>query len=152
KPLKEEVKKLPLRKVWEEWYDNRPKKTRDTDGLELLRASILLEAGDYEWDEWKAMLKKPAFKPALKAMLGGIDRPPKMKYEHAVSELLDWLLRLHPVGTEGVDWLLDATETAYAMVPEQERARVPKKDSHRADWRNQDPFVRWLSAANDLRV
>src|SRR5947209_13749507 len=33
-------KRLPLYEVWKEWYENRPKKLQDRDGLELLRASV----------------------------------------------------------------------------------------------------------------
>ncbi len=150
KPIADEVKKLPLREVWEEWYANRPKKQRDADGLELLRASILVEAADYDWDEWQAMSKRSAFKPLMAAVLGTL-KPPKLRYENPVKELIEWLLRLHPAPAS-LDWLLDATESIYAMVPEKERKRIPKRNDSRADWRDFDPFKCWLEKADELRI
>jgi hypothetical protein len=149
KKIDEDARRLPLLSVWEEWYGNRPKKLRDPDGLELLRAQILIES-EFQWDEWKGLAKRPAFK-AVMASLAGTIKPPKLRYENPVSELVNWLLRLHPP-QGGLDWLLDAGETAFAMIPEKEIKRIPKKNNWRDDWRTHDPFQRWLATANELHV
>src|SRR5262245_51448658 len=46
KPAKQDAKKrLPLYEVWKEWYESRPKKLRDADGLEMVRASVWCSLG-----------------------------------------------------------------------------------------------------------
>ena len=43
--VRQDIERLPLREVWEQWLDDRPDACRDEDGLELLRAiGILAEA------------------------------------------------------------------------------------------------------------
>ena len=68
-----EAKRLPLREVWEEWFEKRPPKPRDADGMELLRADCWREYA-LEWDHenWQKWAKR---KPYRKAMLAPLDLP-----------------------------------------------------------------------------
>ena len=116
-----EAKRLPLREVWETWFQNRPKQTRDTDGLELLRAEQWFDyALEYEWnyEDWQKWAKR---KPHRKAMLAPLhaEKPIKLRYSKTVEMLLKWLLLLHRPSTFN-DFLLDAEETLAAAVPKEE--------------------------------
>src|SRR5690606_2076214 len=47
KPIEEDVQNLPLRDLWQGWYEARSNTLRDKDGLELLRVWIgLTPQGD----------------------------------------------------------------------------------------------------------
>ena len=121
KPIKEDVARFPLRKVWEKWLANRPKTMRDKDGLELVRA--------YLWchlDETfgKSQIKQygKEWSNYLKIVSGDL-APPKRKHASIAYKVLEWLLRLHPP-TGAMDFLLDTLETAFASVPKKTLARV----------------------------
>ncbi len=67
-PLEEDIARLPLREVWETWWNERPPALRDADGFELLRASV------------------------NHASVHGKD----MRYKDILERIFPWLLRLHP--------------------------------------------------------
>jgi Trp operon repressor len=118
----EDAPRLPLREVWEAWYQERPAELRDPDGFELLRAAKRLDA------------RESASERAFIA-----------------AGVIDWLLRLHPpVGA--VDFLLDAVETSFARIPPQVVAKRPKKDEPwDQGWRGDDARMAWLTIAREYR-
>ena len=50
-PLDKQLHRLPLRELWEKWWQGRPRSLRDRDGLELVRAALWQVREDD--DEWK---------------------------------------------------------------------------------------------------
>src|SRR5690606_19297616 len=61
-----DAESLPLRELWEQWWAERPAAQRDKDGLEILRAYILIEECLGELENWQASAK--ALPEAKKAM------------------------------------------------------------------------------------
>ena len=143
-PLEEDVKRLPLREVWEQWWQDRPQKLRDDDGMELLRAAVWSEMSDYEWDSWQEQAKRSAAVKALLKALSGGHKPLELQYADVVDEVLGWLLRLHPP-QGAVDWLLDVLEAAYALVPAETLMHAPKTWDDAEPWHELQPFTTWQS-------
>jgi hypothetical protein len=151
-----QAKLLPLREVWEEWFEKRSKQTRDADGLELLRANRWCEyALDWQYARWQNWVRR---KPHRKAMLAPLDtqKPIELRYPKIVTDLTQWLLFLHRPRTQN-SFLLDAVETLAAAVPSQELKallRTPKSDGESSneedcpwygtDWRDSGYFRDWL--------
>jgi Family of unknown function (DUF5724)/Domain of unknown function (DUF4132) len=103
---------LPLREVWEQWLSSRADTTRDPDGGELLRASVVpLEDGAYHG----VPLPKGA-----KALLDGFGRP-KLRYGAVVQAIVEWLTYLHPI-ENSASFLLDASETLLAGMSDRDFA------------------------------
>ncbi|HXG11993.1 MAG TPA: DUF5724 domain-containing protein [Gemmataceae bacterium] len=148
-PVEKDIVRLPLRELWERWWAERPRELRDPDGFELLRALACFE---WEADDWREPRKRsPQLKQALEVLTGGL-KPKELRYEEIVKGVLEWLLRLHP--PEGApDFLLDAVEASFALVPPQELEHVPDEDRWEdRDWRSYDsPFVLWLDQARSHR-
>ena len=99
---------LPLRDVWERWLSARPDATRDSDGCELLRASVL------PLHESDPYLREQTRTPGAKALLDGL-KPPKLQYELVVRAVVEWLAYLHP-SENAAGFLLDAAETLLAAI------------------------------------
>ena len=116
---------LPLREAWERWLWNRPKALRDKDGFELTRANVWLgmTALQYHWSRIEGWAKDPPARKAVLARLTG-DRPrPELKYPMQVAHVVAWLVTLYPPEGE-LDFLLDAVETAFAIVPPDDVRRL----------------------------
>jgi hypothetical protein len=144
RPATEDAARLPLREVWEEWWQKRPGGQRDKDGLEVLRASMWSE---YNEKSWRGHVKRFSADHAdfLKQVTNGLT-PVKLGREDLVGKILEWLLRLHPP-TGAADFLLDAVENAFALVPEKVRSRVVDIDNwqkRQKDWRAESPAEDWL--------
>jgi hypothetical protein len=146
-PAEKDAERLPLRAVWEGWYAGRPKAQRDKDGLDLVRASAWREQDP---KSWKAVVKRfgGQWGDYLKLATGELALV-KLKHEDLVGEILTWLLRLHPPA-RAVDFLLDAVETGFALVPQDARTRVVNLSSWEKrdrDWRMNSPVQTWLDEA-----
>ncbi len=142
----DDLKRLPLREVWEKWWQERPKKLRDRDGLELERAALWLDIGDWNWDEWTDLAKhSPEMKAAIETISGGF-KPLELIHHVIVDRILEWCRdRLQP--PQGVaEYALDAFETALALVPARELTRKVKDDE--VDWREAEPFEMWRNFAD----
>jgi HEAT repeat protein len=154
KPAEVDAIRLPLRPLWEEWHQQRPKKERDRDGLELVRAFFAWT----QWTEkvWKGMAKRlgKEWSGCLKTLCGGLT-PPTLRRPEIVRDILDWLLRLHPPAG-AIDYLLDSVETAFALVPSSALNRavnLKKWDQRSQDWRISSPPQLWEQSLNAyLRV
>jgi Family of unknown function (DUF5724)/Domain of unknown function (DUF4132) len=133
--------RLPLADIWEKFWAERPKDLRDDDGFEALRA----------W-AWRNNDCSPVFrkrcKPAVLAILGDYKNV-DVRYPGVVSTVLKWFIRLHPPAG-GPDFVLDAMETAFALVPETELRYLPKEDDWEDEnWRGSDsPFTPWDQLAS----
>ena len=129
-----------------------PKSLRDKDGLELVRAAAWLDVAKDEWSwqgfsEWgKGSAER---KKVLETIACGFQRP-KLKYPSLVEDLVAWLNYLHPAA-DLLSFLLDATETSFALVPESEirtLAELPQETriyfhGQDPDWRNIDALRLW---------
>jgi hypothetical protein len=140
-----DVARLLLREVWEGWWKGRGRELRDRDGLELLRARMwhsVVDNDEYEWADWRR--KRPKARPFLDLMSGGA-KLKEFRYHRIVGEVIEWLLRLHPP-RQAVDFLLDAVETSFALVPKEEPTRVTDpEDYDEVNWRGfSSPFLKWL--------
>jgi hypothetical protein len=144
-PLEKDVQRLPMREVWEAWWAGRPRGLKDRDGLELLRADMWQSLDEDEWKEWRR--ERPKARPAMDTLTGGL-KFKSFRYEGLLSRILDWLLRLHPP-RGAVDFLLDAVEASFALVPREELARVKKPDDwYDHHWRDDEsPFRKWVQIA-----
>ncbi|MFN0066493.1 MAG: DUF5724 domain-containing protein [Limisphaerales bacterium] len=109
----EDRQHLPLAEVWEHWWQTRGPELRDADGMELVRAIVRY---DFAIDPYRGpgeMLK--AFPDVVAKVFGEV--PDKTECDRwKVRNLLSWLLRLHPPAG-AVDFILDAAESALALVP-----------------------------------
>lgn len=140
--LEQDLGRLPLREVWERFWNSRGPKLRDKDGFEALRAEYLLKfAIDADDDDDELGLdddddKAPHLDAVLKQTLAGVKRP-KLQYTQIVGELVSWLLRMMPP-PRAADFLLDGLESLLASVPKDKLAEKIK------DW-NDEPIVqsRW---------
>jgi HEAT repeat protein len=143
KDMDEDMQRLPLRELWEEWYLDRPKKLCDRDGLELLRALVWYRVDNDDFKNWQKLAKRsPGLRQVVTEITGG-QQPVKLQHQAIIDDVLAWLLRLHPVdGT--VDFLLDALETTFALVPEREIKHIPNPKKNEEYWRDFDLFNLWL--------
>ncbi len=144
----EDRKRLPLLDLWETWWEQRPDTLRDKDGLELARARIWLSVDESDAQEARTLRRKSAeMKTAVDTLIGDW-KPPQLKHEPIVLRLIDWLLKLHPPEGE-TDFLLDATEMAFALVPEAELKRARSKKEDQLDWTDERLFELWRDQLED---
>ena len=143
-PLEKDLARLPLREVWTEWYEKRPKKLQDTDGLELYRAQVFFTSREQRGSKSKK---------AADALFGTTKL--KLRYAHIVSDLVAWLLRIHP-SPKVHDFALNAAETALAMVPADELTKLSRPDyggGRDLLWRRYDsPYTEWLSCVRRWQI
>ena len=119
-PIAEDATRLPLREMWEDWVEKRPTEFLDDDGLELLRAQLMLQRHNYE-QSW----------PATWAALHSEDKSkPKLKYGHVIGSILAWLVRLYPAPNTA-DFLLDCIDTVWADIPEKTLRGVHDHETRR---------------------
>jgi hypothetical protein len=146
-PPEEDAGRLPLRETWERWYAERPKKLLDRDGLELLRARVWWPQQGRVWKGVVARFGKK-WGDYLQFATRGLT-PQPLKHPDLVGKVLDWLLHLHtPLGA--VDFLLDAVEASFALVPAEARSRAVDLDNWEQrdrDWRMCSPVLCWLDEA-----
>jgi hypothetical protein len=144
--LETERQRLPLREVWEKFFAERPKKTRDKDGFEALRAMVLLDIDEDDVETWRDEAKKRRWlKPINEALLAG-QKQPDLKYHPIVIDLVRWLIRLNPPPGL-VDFLLDATETSFALVPANQVGWLPGPKDDDEPWRELSQFQQWQGEA-----
>jgi hypothetical protein len=145
---------LPLRGVWEKWHEDRPAELRDGDGFEIARAVVWLglTQQDHAWKSTEAWANaSDECKPLLARLIGGKSWVP-LKYPSQTLSLLIWLSVLFPPKGE-FDFLADAVESVFSLVPQTEMAKLSlpgKKNRYGQvtveDWRHQSLFQHWFSA------
>lgn len=156
KPLEKQLSTFPLWELWEKWNKNRPAKLRDKDGLELLRSLAALKLADeYDYESIKDFCKKPEKKKIAAAVLGYVDRI-KLKYEHTVEDILEWVF-FSSIPKNALEYLLDCAENSAANVTETMLKEMVRKKPTRQDqldddddddddvddWRNEEVFKVW---------
>jgi uncharacterized protein DUF5724/uncharacterized protein DUF4132 len=111
-PLEEDLNRLPLREVWESWLTERPATMRDRDGLELVRAKMMM----------RGHLDHGIPESALKRLYGSpVFSDEERGTAHTVRWVLHWLVAIEdPPGQ--VAFRLDAAESALASLKPQELA------------------------------
>lgn len=172
---------LPLADLWDEWWRNRSARTRDDDGFELIRAACLTlievregeEDIDFDDDDNFDVGRKKKPSAAVAAFRKARDQiVPKervaVRYEDLVQSLLVWFEKLYPPAGAS-DYVLDAAETALALVPtsvieQTPEARPSDEDDDEDDsdleddgdgigeWRNENAFTLWLYSAGRRRT
>jgi hypothetical protein len=148
-PPAEEAARLPLRELWDAWWRDRPKVLRDKDGCELVRAAVWAGVDEYDGRQLADEAKKSAWMRAAAAAIAGGRRPAKLRYETVVHRVLDWLLWLRPP-PEAADFLLDAAEATFALVPADRRADAGNPDDYESKgWRESQTFTLWPKAIEE---
>ncbi|AMV18762.1 DUF4132 domain-containing protein [Planctomyces sp. SH-PL14] len=111
--------RLPLREVWEEWFQSRPKKSRDPDGLELVRAETWWPCiSGYSFKDFQAWVHRKPYRAPMLAPIEA-DRTVTLRYPGTVAAIIRWMGVLHPPQGED-DFLMDCAEHLCAVVPVQE--------------------------------
>ena len=118
-PFRKQKKNFPLADVWIDWFEKRPKNCRDKDGMELVRANILLEHNNWrgKWEIEGLTGKKNPNRDLLKAIFGFDKNPQSLKFSPQVSGVVQWLAFIHPVA-KLEQYQLDALEYICTLVPD----------------------------------
>jgi len=175
KPALEDRQHLPLADLWENWWRTRGSELRDEDGMELIRALAWYDFVMAPYGGPGETVK--VFPEASKLLFG--DVPSEVESDRwRLSNLLAWLVRLHPPpGVPG--FVLDAAESALALLPA-ENLHVTEKEHEtlsqanvsfvelvhydpqgllrklpnlqaKATWRHREsPFAIWLQVAEEV--
>ncbi|MHC4866998.1 MAG: DUF5724 domain-containing protein [Planctomycetota bacterium] len=105
--LEEDLPRLPLAEVWQDWCAGRGNEMRDEDGLELVRLLVQTHlSSPYRAKGW--------WKKGVKALFGG-SYVEKARYSDHFHSLGLWLVKLEPHGREVV-FLLDAAEMSLGLI------------------------------------
>ncbi|MFA6243433.1 MAG: DUF5724 domain-containing protein, partial [Candidatus Hydrogenedentales bacterium] len=100
---------MPLREIWEAWYENRGDDQRDDDGLEVVRAALLVPS-TMEYSRNKLRVDD-----TLKNAFGDA-KPARCRYGHQTAGILHWLMCVYsPAGV--ADYLLEVLEAMFAHAP-----------------------------------
>ncbi len=138
----------PLNDLWETWWNQRPAELRDTDGLELLRATVAAQFQNNSYaGRWHE--KTLASVKAIHNTVYGEAAKLQPKHSSVVDKVLQWLLYAHPVPPAAVDFLLDAVESSFARVSLDEA--VKSTDADRFNWRSDLTTTVWQGAAHAHR-
>jgi hypothetical protein len=143
----------PVRTLEDAWCEERPKELRDSDGQELVRALAWSKLSDSDWEDWTSWAKHSSKHREIVAALSGGKKPvAKRYYDHVEVFLHGLVYRNSAPGT--LDYLLDALESAFALVPKafiDELARLEVEadpvfnhmENYDQDWRLADPIRFW---------
>ncbi len=131
-----DLERLPLRELWENWWNGRPDSAKDADGLELARAVLLFGARQLfpqDGPSWQKKIAKKIFDKADKL---------KIRYDNTVIRIVPWLKRMFPA-ENAVDFLLDSLETLLAEIPSDRLCGDGSKEyGYMSDWRYQFEIAR----------
>jgi hypothetical protein len=124
----ENLARLPLADVWENWWQNRPESLRDADGWELLRTTCpafgaLLDTEDEEEDEdekdeeMASVVQDPVWLEVHRQLLTLTGTKPSLRYPYEVEMIINWLLYLHPPQSDVSAFTLDSIATVLQVIP-----------------------------------
>jgi hypothetical protein len=133
--LEEDLPRLPLAEVWQDWCAGRGNEMRDEDGLELVRLFVQTHLSSPYGN-------KSAWKKVVKSLFGG-SYVEKSRYSGHFNSLGLWLVKLEPHARE-VDFLLHAAETYLCLISPRQRAKYLYDYS--------SPYLVCLNAATSHRV
>ena len=146
KTLEQDKARLPLLEIWENWWQKRGPELRDPDGFEILRAFAWFECGvkDQRVDDDIKLLRKRC--PDIMRTVYGDYAHLNLKHGAVVMGLLRWFHRLHPPASTQ-DFILDAIETIFSLVPESELRHAPERQNYSSEdlnWRDHgSPLGYW---------
>jgi hypothetical protein len=160
KTIEEDRKRFPLADVWENWWQTRGPEFRDSDGMEIFRSLTWFEFRHGSHRGFSTSAQPPD--EGTKAIFGDIPAlDNKEQRLWVVRSVVGWLIRLHPPGAGGVDFALDAAESALALVPKTALQMTPEEAAElkelqsgsdqgfQGDWqKRQERFQRIKSKAN----
>lgn len=138
--------RLPVREALETWERTRDATLRDADGLEFWRALAVLG----QRDAYGVKTTRGWQVNVLAALFGGTV---ECKYQNLVTSLLVWLHWLYPA-PNAPDFLLDAVEYTFALIPAEELVYTPKPEERylRPPWRENTRLGGWLTEARAHRA
>jgi hypothetical protein len=154
----EEERYFPLKDLWKKWWESRSDKTRDKDGLEAIRALGLslkeVREGEESSDEDEPEEKSPA-KNVLSTRQVWKQLHPngsiRLRYAEIITALLHWLVKEYPPAG-AADFLLDATETTFALIPDDLLSFIPDPQQYfSTDWRQNSSIIHWQELASQLK-
>jgi Family of unknown function (DUF5724)/Domain of unknown function (DUF4132) len=156
----ENLARLPLADVWENWWHNRPESLKDVDGLELIRSTcphfgnptMIVQPEVDEDDDGAATpieLEDPAslqMQSQLLSLTGETNGT--LQYPCQVERIVNWLLYLHP--PQGVKkFTIDAITAILQIVPPLSRAfayaRYIQRSQNSIRHNVHDFIDRWIS-------
>ncbi len=134
KPLEEDINRLPLPEVWENWWQENLSQLQDEGKLALLQilASLGQDKSDLSDELWCKNAHQTLF----------IDTE-KLRYSNIIQSICYWLMRSHPLPNTAVDFLLDAVTTSFKLVPHE--VLTQNFQSSWDDWRYGDSLLSWLN-------
>jgi hypothetical protein len=150
----EAVTNLPFRELGEHWLDQRQKDLKDADGLELVRALAWQNVSEFNWEDWRSWSRRGHAQREIVSVLSGGQKPVAVRYHNQVQMFLYDIIYTNPApGT--LDYLLDALETALALVPQKMIAELANlvvemdpvfchMEDYDQDWRLSDPYRFWI--------
>jgi hypothetical protein len=134
----ENLARLPLADVWENWWQSRPESMKDVDGLELIRSSCphfgnadepySEEDKEDEEDDTEESedpedtleIEDPAFAQIRSQLLELTGESTTLRYKSQVERIVAWLLYLHP--PQGLrDFAIDGLAAILQIIPPFER-------------------------------
>ncbi len=139
---------LPLHDLWETWWRERPRSRRNDDGLELLRAWPVAMVA---WSP-RALKQNAGWMKSANEMLYGRSERIPLKYPHIVQTVLLWLVYLYP--PHGApDFLLDAVELTWSLIPNDALKQLPAVASHLdSTWRGDNRLLTWFNLTRQYRL
>ena len=146
--LESAAARVPLRELWQQWWQERPSEQRDNDGLELLRALAAFTPG---WGAWHPGLRKdvPGWVKGIRKQMFVDVEEVGLRYRLLVYSILFWqLLQRSPTGA--AELLLDGVEHTLALADPQKF--LSRDEQQRIlDWRHAGSWLRWLVLARQHR-
>jgi hypothetical protein len=112
-PHEQDLERLPLRDLWQQWYASRPAELKDADGMELIRASAL--AGLYS-SRWLGNHKEIGEIEKQNQKLFDVTLDFNLRYLRLVQSILHWLQCAYPIPGEA-DFLIAALEDSLSRIP-----------------------------------
>ncbi|MCS6896516.1 MAG: hypothetical protein NZM29_00960, partial [Nitrospira sp.] len=84
-----DLRRLPLRELWEAWFQQRPRSLRDDDGLEIIRARCWLSlSSSWHWQKLMEFSRKSKEHQQLVNTITGQRRPLNLRYEAVIEDLV----------------------------------------------------------------
>ena len=146
--VEEDLARLPLSALWEDWWKERPAATRDADGCEAVRAMAMCESHSNRYHIHGAR------EHPLQRLMESLFASPKeeaLRQFHLVQSLIQWFVRLHPP-VHGADLTVDAVEYTLASIPpEHMLAREQTDPAYHTHWREQGGLMAWSAATGKFR-
>jgi hypothetical protein len=131
-------RRVPLQEVWQGWWAGRPAELRDADGLELLRA---LAMPDARFTNPMVLRGLPPWVAATMALVSGPAQT--LNYPSLALSILYWLLETTAQPEWAPDFVLDAMETTFALIPPEQLSEPLTAEQKQPYLRQAGDWRRW---------